>query len=40
MHVHGRIDPASILSAVRKKMKAGDRGGLQPDLFDLHKLTN
>jgi adenine-specific DNA-methyltransferase len=33
LHVHERIDPASILSALRKKMKEGNRGGLQPDLF-------
>lgn len=39
LHVHERVDPASILSAVRKAMKAeGKSGGakkaLQPGLFD------
>lgn len=39
LHVHERIDPASILSAVRKKMKAegkskGVEKAIQPGLFD------
>jgi len=38
LHVHERIDPASILSAVRKLMKEGKGKGaekaLQPGLFD------
>lgn len=37
LHVHERIDPASILAAVRKQMKEGKSKGaekaLQPDLF-------
>ena len=34
LHVHERIDPASILSAVRKKLKEGKGGAhQQPDLF-------
>ncbi|MGB7932594.1 MAG: site-specific DNA-methyltransferase, partial [Gammaproteobacteria bacterium] len=34
LHVHERIDPASILSAVRKKIKEGKGGShQQPDLF-------
>ncbi|MGN5500426.1 hypothetical protein ACLJCA_09095, partial [Campylobacter coli] len=39
LHVHERIDPASILSAVRKAMKGEGRSkgmdkALQPGLFD------
>ena len=39
LHVHERIDPASILSAVRKRMKAegkskGMEKAIQPGLFD------
>ncbi len=39
LHVHERIDPASILSAVRKRMKAegkskGMERAIQPGLFD------
>lgn len=39
LHVHERIDPASILSAVRKRMKAegkskGIEKAIQPGLFD------
>lgn len=35
LHVHERIDPASILSAVRRKMNEGKSKGeyMQPDLF-------
>ena len=34
LHVHERIDPASILSAVRKKLREGKGGAhQQPDLF-------
>ncbi|MGE0080450.1 MAG: site-specific DNA-methyltransferase [Thiohalomonadaceae bacterium] len=37
LHVHERIDPASILAAVRKQMKEGKSKGaekaMQPDLF-------
>lgn len=36
LYVHERIDPASILAAVRKRMrseKGGAAGGFQPDLF-------
>ncbi len=35
LHVHERIDPASILSAVRKKLNEGTRKSefMQPDLF-------
>src|SRR3989344_5925328 len=35
LHVHERIDPASILSAVRKKLKEAKSKGefMQPDLF-------
>lgn len=37
LHVHERIDPASILAAVRKKMNEGNTKGaekaVQPDLF-------
>ena len=34
LHVHERIDPASILAAVRKRLKEGrDGSALQPDLF-------
>ena len=36
LHVHERVDPMSILSAVRKRMKEGKAkpGGMQPGLFD------
>lgn len=37
LHVHERIDPASILSAIRKRMKNEKEGGekaFQPGLFD------
>lgn len=38
LHVHERVDPASILSAVRKQMKEGKSKGaekaIQPGLFD------
>ena len=37
LHVHERIDPASILSAIRKRMKGEKDGGekaFQPGLFD------
>jgi len=37
LHVHERIDPASILAAVRKRLKEGNSRGaekaMQPDLF-------
>ncbi|MCZ6803685.1 MAG: site-specific DNA-methyltransferase [Proteobacteria bacterium] len=33
LHVHERIDPASILSTVRRKMKDGKKDGMQPDMF-------
>jgi adenine-specific DNA-methyltransferase len=37
LHVHERIDPASILAAIRKRMKGENDGGekaFQPGLFD------
>ncbi|MCE0732817.1 site-specific DNA-methyltransferase [Halomonas sp. G15] len=35
LHVHERIDPATILGEVQKRMKAGKKGGsaFQPDMF-------
>ncbi len=35
LHVHERIDPATILGEVQKRMKAGKQGGsaFQPDMF-------
>lgn len=33
LHVHERIDPASILSALQKKLKKGKSDGMQTDLF-------
>ncbi|WP_227369460.1 site-specific DNA-methyltransferase [Halomonas sp. M20] len=39
LHVHERIDPATILAAVQKKLKSGKQGGkessstFQPDMF-------
>ena len=35
LHVHERVDPATVLAAVQKKMKANKAGGgaFQPDMF-------